>query len=285
MIIIRLNGGIGNQMFQYAMGRSLSVKNNTDLFLDIEEYDENNFRRYELDKFRINARIATKREIASIKPNKILNFIDRFKHFSKRRYLKERQFNFDKEVLEAGDNIYIDGYFQDEKYFKDIEDNIKKEFTLKDEVTEATAEWIKKAEGCDSISLHIRRGDYAQNKKTNQFHGTCGIDYYEKAIKIVSEKIKDSNFFIFSDDIAWAKNNLKLNFPAYFVSDGNISDYEELIIMSRCKHNIIANSSFSWWGAWLNDNPKKIVIAPQKWFATDKFNTENLIPEKWTSLQ
>jgi len=136
----------------------------------------------------------------------------------------------------------------------------------------------------NSVSLHIRRGDYLTMQKAIDTIGVCPLDYYDKAIREITRKIKNPTFFIFSDDINWVKENLKTNSPTIFVSGGKLKDYEELILMSKCKHNIIANSSFSWWGAWLNNNPNKIVIAPKKWFKDTSKNTRDLIPESWLKL-
>jgi hypothetical protein len=122
------------------------------------------------------------------------------------------------------------------------------------------------------------------NKNANAHHGTCTLDYYHEAIKIMKEKIKNPYFFIFSDDIPWVKENLKIDGDAFFITGKKIKDHEEMFLMSRCKHNIIANSSFSWWGAWLNNNPEKIVIAPKRWFNNEKINTSDLVPDNWLRI-
>ena len=134
----------------------------------------------------------------------------------------------------------------------------------------------------NSVSLHIRRGDYVSNQKTNQTHGTCDLDYYQRCITEIEKEVENPYFFVFSDEIEWVKENLKINHPAEYV-DQNTGDksYEDMRLMSQCKHNVIANSSFSWWGAWLNSYPDKIVFAPKRWFASDKHNTKDLIPEGW----
>ncbi len=136
-----------------------------------------------------------------------------------------------------------------------------------------------------SVSLHIRRGDYVSNKVTNQVHGVCDLNYYSHAISYIAERISNTHLFVFSDDPEWAKGNLKTEIPTFFVDNNRADkDYEDLKLMRQCKHNIIANSSFSWWGAWLNQNAGKIVIAPKKWFNDKSINTKDLIPEKWIRL-
>ncbi len=301
MIITRLSGGLGNQMFQYATARALASRNKTSLYLDISsytsDYHKNAPRTFELDQFNIQADIAQLENFKTLGiPNslsqklqtkikrRLYKMIEKLKPLYKRKYILEKTYNFSPEVYRAGPDCFLSGVWQSEKYFKDIENIIKKEFILKNEPLIITKNLIEAIETCNSVSLHIRRGDYVSDKKTNQFHGSCPAEYYEKAIQIVSEKVPDPTFFIFSDDMEWAKNNLKINYQTNFVSDKNIPDYEEIIIMSKCKHNIIANSSFSWWGAWLNENKSKIVIAPQKWFSSDNIDTKDLIPQTWTRL-
>ena len=198
-------------------------------------------------------------------------------------YVSEKSSYLNKKTLKNNNqNIYLDGYWQNEKYFNDIEKVILKEFTLKNEFLIKNKKLKETIKNTNSISIHIRRSDYIKNKKTNEIHGVCTTDYYQKAIKKIIENNNNIHIFVFSDDILWAKNNLKFNFPISFIV-GN-KDYEDLILMSLCKHNIIANSSFSWWGAWLNKNPKKIVIAPQRWFNNLNKNKQNPIPQKWIRM-
>jgi hypothetical protein len=136
-----------------------------------------------------------------------------------------------------------------------------------------------------AVSIHVRRGDYVSDAGTNRFHGTCSVDYYHDAVDRISGFAPASHFFVFSDGIDWAKENLRLRQPVTYVdfNDGE-KNYEDLRLMSLCKHHIIANSSFSWWGAWLNPNPDKIVIAPKKWFNDPSINTDDLIPNSWLRL-
>jgi hypothetical protein len=289
MIVIKLSGGLGNQMFQYAFGKHLAVKNNTDLKLDLSFYNSQNLRNYELQKFYIKERIATKSDISSfVLPenpsisNKInYNFC---KFFKNNQVIIEKQFTFDSSVLEVSLSAYLEGYWQSEKYFKPIEPIIRDCFQIKispDLDNQALLIQIAKT---NSISIHIRRGDYVNVENTNRIHGTCDLNYYNDAIAFLSDKISDPVFFIFSDDIPWVKQNLMIPFDHKFVSNNIDNDHEDLRLMSNCKHNIIANSSFSWWGAWLNNNPDKIVISPHKWFNDATRKTSDLIPDQWTKL-
>lgn len=289
MIITKLIGGLGNQMFQYAAGRRASYKNNTELKLDITGYDNQagiTPRKYELDIFNINGKIADSNDINKFRNNKrglqkILTGI--YKLIFKKSYFNENGFQFNLKMLQIGDNSYLEGYWVSEKYFEDIRDIIYKEFTFKKKPNEKNKIIINKIFNTSSISLHLRRGDYVTDQKTNQFHGVCDIDYYYKAIKYMGSKIKNPHFFIFSDDMHWVRKNLKIMAPADYIdwNTGNES-YEDMRLMSFCKHNIVANSTFSWWGAWLNQNPEKIVIAPKKWFANISINTKDVIPIYWT---
>lgn len=284
-------GGLGNQMFQYAIGRNLAERNNTNLKLDISWFsqakEKSVLREYKLNFFNIIENIATEKEIRGFKYYKKINdwkyFLYNLFFANNSIYITEELKDVSKKILEKNyKNIYLDGYWQNEKYFKDTENIIRQEFTLKNKLDIKLDKLIEKIKNSSSISIHIRRGDYVHNKKTNSIHGICSLDYYQKTIKYIDEKIKNPVFFIFSDDIEWSKNNLKTKFPTIFV-EGN-KDNEDLILMSMCKHNIIANSSFSWWGAWLNNNSNKIVIAPQKWFNDSNKNTENLIPNTWIQI-
>jgi hypothetical protein len=137
---------------------------------------------------------------------------------------------------------------------------------------------------CESVSLHIRRGDFVSNRKTNEIHGVLPLEYYYEAIRLITNQVRNPEFFIFSDDIPWVRENLlvpkKVNFVEHPTSN---RDYEDLILMSNCKHHIIANSSFSWWGAWLSQNPVKRVIAPREWYRI-VIDTRDLLPEEWIKL-
>lgn len=173
------------------------------------------------------------------------------------------------------------GYWQSEKYFRNIEQTIRQDLTLKEKQNETFNNILLQIESCTSISLHIRRTDYLISKH-RQIYNICSKEYYEQALKIITNKVSDrSKLFVFSDDINWVKNNLTFSVPTIFVSDNGFKDYQDLILMSTCKHNITANSTLSWWGAWLNGNKGKIVITPEKWYLNSKIDNKDLIPETW----
>jgi len=202
-----------------------------------------------------------------------------------RKYVQEPHIYFWPGIFNIGTSCYIDGYWQSEKYFSDIRNTIFSDFSLKKELVSARFIKIaKKMKGSNSISIHVRRGDFVMVKKTNKAHGVCPLDYYEIAIKYISEKICNPEFFFFSDDIEWVKKNLSTGFKENHISGEGLSDAEEMMLMSTCRHNIIANSTFSWWGAWLNSNPGKIVVSPSKFLLGSSTDNKDLIPENWHKL-
>jgi len=191
-------------------------------------------------------------------------------------------------INNIGIRAYIIGYFQSEQYFENIRHILLQEFTIKGDVSNYTKKIanIINTSHKSTVSLHIRRGDYIFNKQSNDVHGACSLDYYEKATDLMTEKFKDIHYFIFSDDIAWAKENLKVKNCIYIESEEKRIPHEDIYLMSLCEHNIIANSSFSWWGAWLNRNSKKTIIAPKRWFADSKMAAQSgsIVPPEWVKL-
>lgn len=286
MICTEMNGGLGNQMFQYACGKALATQNKTPLVVSLLHFNiETGKRKFELrNVFMIN--------VEEVKPDEyrkltlyydIVNWLSyrlRRKGAQTSKYFIENKFSYNQNIKKVGKDCYISGYWQSQKYFNFIEDIIRKDFTFHKPLEGKNIEIANRIEKSNSISLHIRRTDYF----TSSVHHICSLDYYNKAVEIVSTKIKNPHFFVFSDDINWAEENLKLPYEMTFITDNNAEkSYIDMQLMSICKHNIIANSTFSWWGAWLNSNENKIVIAPKIWFVGKSMNnqTNDLIPEKW----
>lgn len=286
MIIIKLQGGIGNQMFQYALGRTLSHIHGVPFFLDATDYEHDTLRSYALSCFRIQEQFAPAKEIARFhrfqkRRGKMWSFYNYF-FADESRYIEERQFNFDSRILKTRNDAYFDGFWQTEKYFSPIVNTIREEFRLKVPLGDRLASLQHEIEHSEqSVALHVRRADYIANPGTHAYHGVCGKEYYNRAVEILSKKSSRLHLFIFSDDEIWAKENLRYPFPTTYISRESAKDHEDLYLMSLCKNNITANSSFSWWGAWLNKNPQKIIIAPKRWVATPKLNTSDLIPSSW----
>jgi hypothetical protein len=185
-------------------------------------------------------------------------------------------------------NTLIEGYWQSEKYFIHQKEVIREKYIFKPPVSDQNFRILTKIINSNSVSVHIRRGDYAGNNIINGIHGLVEKAYYESCISHVSSRIDNPIFFLFSDDIEWVKSNFRFlteQFETFFINPnvGNLA-FEDLRLMSNCKHNIIANSSFSWWGAWLNNNPEKIVTAPKRWFNDPSINTDDVIPTSWNRI-
>lgn len=288
MIMIKLQGGLGNQMFQYAAGKRLAMRRNAELKADgtLYETEQNNMtpRSFELSCFDMDVQFAQEREIQRFKkePNLMYRIRRRLGMTPRSLIFTEKQFSFDPAVLELPDDMYIQGYWVSEKYFKDIEETIRKDFTFSEPLEGKNKEIAGRIGKVNSVSIHVRRGDYVASKKTNSFHGTCDISYYEKAIEYIAKRVDDPHFFVFSDDIEWVKENLSIPYTTEYI-DWNTGkeSYRDMQLMSLCKHNIIANSTFSWWGAWLNANEGKIVVAPKRWFKAQEVNTDDLFPKEW----
>ena len=290
MIVAKLNGGLGNQMFQYAAGKALTIKLNTDLKVDVSFFNiklENKWtqRYYELDVFSGIKNIISDEDIKPFLDVKNSNwFIRGFRNLGKYKYFYEPEFCYTEKFFKQKNNTYVEGYWQSEKYFKSIESIIHNEFVFKDYSSITNKELANHISGVNSVSIHVRRTDYV-NEIGLQQHGLCNVEYYQKAVKFLSEKVHEINLFVFSDDTEWTKHNLSFNFPVTFIDyNKGKESYEDMRLMSLCKHNIIANSSFSWWAAWLNHNSEKIVIAPTKWFNNKEKNTKDLIPAEWLKM-
>lgn len=290
MIIVRLIGGLGNQLFQYALGRHLCEIYKTVLKIDVSGFKSYKLHKYSLWAFNIQENYASTEEVETLttpKKRTVDQILDRIFHKKPRRaktHIREKKlFSFDPKVLKLSDGVYLDGYWQSEKYFADIAGIIRHEVTVKSPQVGRNKELAEMIASNNSVSLHIRRRDYVSNPKTNQVHGSCDLDYYFRCVEHLSHMVKNPNFFIFSDDPEWARQNLKLPYPTVLVEhNGEDKNYEDLRLMSQCRHHILANSSFSWWGAWLNPKEDKLVFAPRRWIAKKKVNFKDIIPAQWT---
>jgi hypothetical protein len=293
MIIVKLTGGLGNQMFQYAAARRLAHANQTEVKIDTRWFKTGGTsdfpREYALDVFSFTQFFASEREIAAITKSwkKIpAFFLRRVVHIepplSLQSHFIEPHFHFDERVLRLRGDVYLDGYWQSEKYFRDVREIILQDFTIKPEPDARNRKLLDRIDGVEAASLHVRRGDYVASPATNKVHGTCSLDYYRHAVREIASRVSNPVFFVFSDDAAWAREHLTMDAPSVFVDhNGPEKAYEDMRLMTRCRHHIIANSSFSWWGAWLCRHPGKIVIAPRKWFNAGDINTKDIIPDQW----
>jgi len=291
MIIVQLLGGLGNQMFQYAAARNLALSKQEKLVLDAESFATYDLHHFELTRvFCCASDFVTEEQFKKTLSWRAYPWIRgrlsyaKLASFRGGAYIVEPHFHYWQGISAVPDDCYLVGYWQSEKYFKECENVIRKDFEFKEPLNEKNAEIASDIDSCNSVSLHIRRGDYVANQKTNSVHGSCSLDYYKEAIAVISERETKPEVFIFSDDIEWVKKHLYLEFPATYIDHNQGRDsYRDMQLMSLCKHNIIANSSFSWWGAWLNTYENKIVIAPNQWFAIERCS-DDLIPEQWVRL-
>lgn len=285
MIQMHLKGGLGNQLFQYALGRHLSLIHNSPLLLDITSFDNDKLRNYSLDAFNICAHIAP----INPKNTFLKRLIHKIQFIKPFKYLRppgtvivENGFSFQPEIFNCSTNSYLDGYWQSHRYFDAIAPIIRSDLTLKYPLSEYLAILESEIKSTNSVSIHVRRGDYANNPAITTYHGLCSLDWYQQAFEKMQTIVTDAKYFVFSDDPDWVKANLKLNAPTVYISpsaDGK--EAQDLYLMSQCQHHIIANSSFSWWAAWLNPNIEKNIIAPKVWFSGANHDTKDLIPNDW----
>lgn len=290
MIIVRLIGGLGNQLFQYSLGRHLCEIHKTELKIDISGFESYKLHKYSLWAFNIRENCASPEEVKALTTPKtgiagqlLAKIFHKKPRRAKTNIREKKLFSFNPKILKLSDGVYLNGYWQSEKYFADIAGIIRQEATVKFQQTGKDKGLAEMIASTESVSLHIRRGDYVSNPKTKQVHGICGIDYYSRCVEHIIQIVKKPHFFIFGDDPEWARTSLKLPYPNTLV-DHNDADknYEDLRLMSQCRHHILANSSFSWWGAWLNPKEDKLVFAPRRWIAKKKVNFKDIIPARWT---
>jgi hypothetical protein len=291
VIISRLEGGLGNQMFQYAAGLRLAMARNTQLKLDLSGLDDPTIRTprsYELDAFAITAELAGPSDIEAIMARSgglVARLMARWSRDRSRTAAVERTFCFDPQVLLLPDGVCLRGYWQSERYFEDASDLVREELTFRTTAVGLNAETLNAIAACNSVSLHVRRGDYITDPAVYAMHGVCSADYYHRAVEHMRERVADPTFYLFSDEPEWVRENLDLGDSVRLVDhNGAENGFEDLRLMSRCAHHIIANSTFSWWGAWLNPSPDKIVVAPKRWFADESIDSSDLLPESWVKL-
>ncbi len=305
MIVARIRGRLGNQLFQYAMARTIALERETELRLDLTHFL---FEDYEcsLPAFKTEFKIAGLSEIgpkllashlsravgrrtaaglSSRIDERIVGTLD-----DERTYIREKPkfVGYDQKAAEkvsaAKGDLYLDGFWQSEKWFAGRREQIVKELELSGEQPVEIKEWkdLMSVEG--SVALHVRRGDYTQSDFSN-IYGVCDAKYYARAEEAMLARVDRPRIFVFSDDLAWAKDNLKLKSDFMLVEAKGLEDYHELTLMSCCDHNIISNSTFSWWGAYLNWNPQKVVVAPERWLKEGSGMEESdAIPATWVRV-
>lgn len=280
MIIVRLSDGLGNQMFQYAFGRALSTRRGVPLRLDVSAYRTERKRRYGLDHFLTEATFVTDEEAHRV----VTRPRSPDEPWWDQPVVREPHFHYSADVARVPSAGYFVGYWQSERHFDDVAPLIRLEFTPKQPLAGSNLEVARVIAARNAVSLHVRRGDYISDPKVTILHGVCSLDYYRAAVAHVAARVDKPEFFVFTDDPDWTRANLKLDFPAYLVTQNRDAPVEDLRLMTLCRHHIVANSSFSWWGAWLGEKPGQIVCAPQRWFGAYPHDTSDLVPDRWTRL-
>lgn len=283
MIIVKIKGGLGNQMFQYALGRRLSLDWSDEVLFDFSWFDSldksETVRKNEISDFNVVMKRASENDILKVKPSFFSRMISKIKI----RFNKNYFFTFHPSLLKKRKNIFLDGYFQSYKYFDSIRQELLASFVLKNGLSGEVLKMKHAIETSgESVAVHVRRGDYVSSYQN--WHGLCSVEYYQKAFSLIKKEHPHVVVFVFSDDIEWAKVHLTFDSSVIFVSQPHFSPAEELFLMSLCKHHIIANSTFSWWAAWLNKNDKKIVVTPRRWLAVSDINTDDLLPPDWIKI-
>ncbi len=292
MIVVKLLGGLGNQMFQYALGRKMAILHSDELWLDGSFFSEKGShtpREYELDIFQIHASLASGELLKQCIPapaTRMHRWINKWlgRNVQSIQY-HEKGHAFQPEVFHHKGDIHLIGYWQSQNYFLDIADTIREDFTFRIPPQGLNADLITQMNSCNAVSIHIRRGDYVSNASASAFHGLCGVDYYQAAVERIAKGTPNIHLFIFSDDMEWVKQHLRFDYPMTYIDHNHgKQSWEDMRLMASCKHHIIANSSFSWWAAWLNPSTDKKVVAPSRWFMDASINTQDVLPTDWIKL-
>lgn len=286
-VIARIYGGLGNQLFMYACGLALAVRNGAPFQIDVGQLGAEGQRPFGLDVFTLRATradAATIRAVRGFGDGKLsrewYNLRKSLGLARNPRYIRERSFRFDQRVVAHSAPAYLKGHWMCERYFADQAHEVRRDFAFASEPAGLNAELARTVRACASASIHVRRGDYLTGGNA-QIYAQPGAGYYRRAVAQLRERIPDVRLFCFSDDPAWARGALGLPADTVFIAHNGAAGHEDLRLMSLCRHHIIANSTFSWWGAWLNPDPGKLVIAPATWYLHPDYDATDLVPDAW----
>lgn len=292
MIATQISGGLGNQMFQYATARSLAAKHEAEVRLDLSWFDQTNnqegSRFFELECFNFKQRSMDPSRYLLVphaygrKGRILLRLGKPFK--KKLNHYQEAHYYLNEPVLQAPDNSYLAGHWTTEKYFNDQRGTILNDFTWTSQLYEDSKKVLDNITSSETpVGVHVRRGDYVSSPTTNKYHGVMDIGYYHQAENILKKKFGKLQLFIFSDDQAWVKRNLKPTSTTSYV-EINKKGSDDMRLLKECKHFVIANSTFSWWAAWLGQDPQKTVVAPKQWAQTTAIDTRDVVPKDWLRI-
>ncbi len=290
MIITRIDGGLGNQMFQLAYGKYLAKLHHTELRMDISSYAAAPQHGYLLNRYATTAQVATSQQLRSIPRRYRLDGRLQLRDLipagwlpaSELRRHKESPFGFHPRHLAVGNHRYLVGYWQSEKYFPGMRGELLQEFQLLEPLSVVSRRVEERLRDCRSVAVHVRRGDYVSSASAAQIYCHLEIDYYRQAVLDWAQQHPGIQVFVFSNDIPWCRQNLQLPFPTHYVEHNSASAaHEDLELMRQANCCVIANSTFSWWGAWLNERKDKVVYAPSRWFHTGTLDGSSIVPDHW----
>lgn len=287
MLFVRITDGLGNQMFQYAMARALEIRWQEEAVLNISHYQNHQFRHFQLDRLNIKPlRMVDKLPVPYSWHPKIAGAIGRLKpdwlklHTG---FLLQKGCHY--QLVQRGTcrDMIVQGFWQSEEYFRDIATQLREELQVRDEPDAVNARLIREISDGNSICLHVRRGDYLSNPWADKTFAHLDWDYYRRGLEYIAARVQEPRVYVFSDDPAWARENIRPDLPVQYMDKNQDNNLEDLRLMYSCRHFVIANSTFSWWGAWLAREENKIVIAPRRWFE-DPAKRIDILPPDWLAF-
>lgn len=292
MIVTRMDGGLGNQMFQYAFGLYLAHRHQSRLVLDLGSFQSGPQHGYMLDRFQITARPLSEslnqkvpKRYRSPSSNELTTWLPDWLNSGVLRRIKERPFGFDEKYLKSCDNSYLVGYWQSEKFFPGMRGELLKQFTPTKRLCDESSRVIESMQSSPSVSLHIRRGDYINNPATAGIYEQVSLGYYRTCVERFAQQHDGAQVYVFSNDLDWCRRELQLRLPTRYIDHTDQQHaYEDLVMMSHACCNVIANSTFSWWAAYLNDRPDQMTFAPTRWFRPGTLDGTHLYRSTWQQI-
>lgn len=298
MIVTRLIGGLGNQMFQYAFGLGLAQETDQELFIDVSGFENYDLHALAIDNFAISGKRLPKSEIhriparyrgASRVQESVQSLLGRFRSAKSAPLTlrREKPFGFHSEYLAPEQNLYLDGYWQGESFFPQMQDTLRNEFALMDLLSSKSLDLSAEMADCESVAVHVRRGDYVTDSETGKIYRSLDARYYQTCLQNLKQHIRNPKVFLFSNDIDWCLTHLNVGIPFTPVAHNDATTaHEDLYLMSRCRHSVIANSTFSWWGAFLGaDHSSRRVYYPDPWFHPGTLDGDALGCGEWIGEQ
>ena len=285
-VIVRMTGGLGNQLFQYATARAHAFRHNRPLILDIRPLTNCSLRDYDLHHFAIQGTIGTEQTLPPGRDNKLRYGLWRLSSDARSRLLREASIGSKVDLSSAAANVILHGYWQTEQHFAEFANIIRADLQVKTKPSVENEHLLSQIATTTAVSVHIRRGDYVASQKNQSVFASCSLDYYQRAAEHIIQQVSTPvHFYVFSDDPDWVQAEITLPSSMTLVRHNcGKTAYEDLRLMHHCDHHIIANSTFSWWGAWLNPAPEKIVVAPNQWFHGEANNRQQIVPNTWHTI-